>query len=141
MLDAYPVARIEETVNSIAQYSVFSTIDLCSAYHQVEIKDSDKSYTAFQDGNVLYQFTRVPFGVTNGVACFQRAMDSLITEEQRQATFPYLDNITISGIDPREHDVNLRHFLEADSRWQIKYNGCKCERVFYSEIGDSWFHH
>ena len=95
MLDAHPLPRIDDTVNSIAQYRVFSTIDLCSAYHQVKINDSDKPYTAFQAGNALYQFTRVPFGVTNGMACFQRAMDSIITEEQLQDTFPYLDNITI----------------------------------------------
>ena len=120
-------------------YRVFSTIDLCSAYHQVKINNSDKPYTAFQVGNVLYPFTQVHFGVTNGVACFQRAMDSIITEEQLQATFPYLDNITIYGKDQREHDVNLKHSLEAASRRQIKYNESKC--VFYSEIGDSWFHH
>ena len=80
----------------------------------------------FQAGNALYQFTRVPFGVINGVACFQRAMDSIITEEQLQATFPYLDNITICGKDQREHDVNLKHSLEAATRWQIKYNDSKC---------------
>ena len=81
---------------------------------------------AFQAGNALYKFTCVPFGVTNGVACFQRAMDSIITEEQLQATFPYLDNITICGIDQREQDVNFKHFLEASSRRQIKYIDCKC---------------
>ena len=53
-------------------------------------------------------------------------MDSIITEEQLQVTFPYLDNITICGKDLREHDVNLKHFLEAASQWQIKYNDSKC---------------
>ena len=115
IIDAYPLPRIEDTVDSIAQYRVFSTIDLCCAYHQVKINNSDKPYTAFQAGNALYQFTRVPFGVANGVACFHMAMDSIITEEQLQATFPYLDNITICGKDQREHDVNLKHFLEAAS--------------------------
>ena len=70
----------------------------------------DKPYTAFQAGKALYQFTRVPFGVTNGVACFQRAMDNIIEEEKLQATFPYLD-ITICGKDQNKHDVNLKHFL------------------------------
>ena len=75
----------------------------------------------------------------NGVACFQRAINSIITEEQLQATFPYIDNIMICGKDQREHDVNLKHSLEAASRRQIKYNDSKC--VFNSEIVDSWFHH
>ena len=116
MLDAYPLPHIDETVNSIAVYRVFSTNQLCSTYHQVKIKSSDKLYTAFQAGNALYQFSRNPFGVTTGVACFKRVMDSIITEEQVQTTFPYLENITICGIDQREHDVNLKPFLEAASR-------------------------
>ena len=86
-----------------------------NTYHQVKINDSE-TYTAFQAGNTLYQFTRVPFGVTNGVACFYSAMDSIITEEQLQATFPHLDNITVRGEHQREYDVNLKHFLEAASQ-------------------------
>ena len=41
-LNAYPLPRIDETVNRIAQYRVFSTIDLKSAYHQVPLQDKDK---------------------------------------------------------------------------------------------------
>ncbi len=63
LLDAYPLPRIDDTIKAIAQYQVFSTIDLRSAYHQVKIKESDKPYTAFQAGHALYQFTRIPFGV------------------------------------------------------------------------------
>ena len=48
LLDSYPLPRIDETVNKIAQYRVYSTIDLHSAYHQVAIKDTDKQYTAFE---------------------------------------------------------------------------------------------
>ena len=47
MLDAYPLPRSDDTVNYIAQYRVFSTIDLCSEYHQIKINDSEKFYTAF----------------------------------------------------------------------------------------------
>ena len=151
MLDAYPLPRISLcwmpayplphihyagclpthyhvlTILSILLHSTEFSVPLIygSAYHQVKINDSDKPYTVFQARNALYQFTQVPFGVTNGLACFQRAMDSIVTEEQLQATFPYLDNITICGKDQREHDVNLKRFLEATSRRQIKYNDSK----------------
>lgn len=47
-LDAYPLPRIDATVNKIAQYRVFSTIDLRSAYHQVSIREEDKPCTAFE---------------------------------------------------------------------------------------------
>ena len=84
-------------VNKISKYSVFSTVDLKSAYHQIPLKEEDKQYTAFQSGNKLYQFTRLPFGVTNGTAAFQRIIDNIIAEtEKLEATFGYVDNVTIS---------------------------------------------
>ena len=52
-----------------------------SAYHQIPIQESDKPYTAFEANGKLYQFNRIPFGVTNGVSVFQRVMDDLIAEE------------------------------------------------------------
>ena len=126
LLDSYPLPRIDETVNKIAQYRVFSTIDLRSAYHQVAIKDQDKPYTAFEACGKLYQFTRVPFGVTNGVACFQRIMDSLIKEEGLVGTYAYLDDVTVCGMTQEEHDDNLKKFVEAAKRRNVSYNENKC---------------
>ena len=86
-LNAYPLPRIDELVNKLAQYRVFSTIDLKSAYHQVELNEADKPYTAFEAGGGLYQFKRIPFGVTNGVASFQRIMNNIILEEKLNDIF------------------------------------------------------
>ncbi|KAK3893024.1 hypothetical protein Pcinc_003203 [Petrolisthes cinctipes] len=126
LLDGYPLPRIDDTVNKIAKYQVFSTIDLRSAYHQVPIRDEEKLYTAFEASGGLYQFTRVPFRVTNGVACFQRIMDTFIQEEQLEGTYAYLDNVTICGKSQKDHDNNLEKFLDAASRKNISYNEEKC---------------
>lgn len=72
LIDAFPLPRITDMFNKIAQYRVLSTIDQRSVYHQVPLKDEEKPYTAFKARNNLYQFPRLPSGVTNGVACFQR---------------------------------------------------------------------
>ena len=69
-LDAYPIPRIDGIVNKLSKYQVFSTFDLKSAYHQIKIKESDKIYTGLEASGSLYQFTRIPFGVKNGVAAF-----------------------------------------------------------------------
>ena len=90
------------------------------------LKDEDKPYTAFEARNNLYQFTRLPFGVTNGVACFQREMVKFVEKDDLQAVFPYLDNITICGKDQEEHDVNLERFREAARRKNMCYNTDKC---------------
>ena len=102
MLDAYPLPKIEEMVNKVAQYKMFSTLDMRSAYHQLEMNPFDKSYTAFEAGGKLYQFCRVPFGLTNAVACFQRKMDGFVDNYKLKDMFVYVD-ITIAG---RTHKKN-----------------------------------
>nr|XP_039273884.1 uncharacterized protein LOC120347845 [Styela clava] len=76
--------------------------------------------TAFKAAGALFQFTRLPFGVTNGVACFQRAMMNLVKEENLTGVFAYLDNITICG--HTQQDINLQKFLEAAKRRNLKLN-------------------
>ena len=70
LLDAYP--RIDDQVNQIARGIIFSTLDLKSAYHQIPLCEIDREYTAFEADGKLNQYTRLPFGVTNGVSYFQR---------------------------------------------------------------------
>lgn len=90
MLVAYPLPKIKELVSKVAQYKIYSTIDLKSTYHQVPIFDKDKIYTAFEAEGKLYQFCRIPFVVTNGVACFQRIIDKFIANNSLSYTFVYL---------------------------------------------------
>ena len=125
-LDAYPLPRIDDMVSKISQYGIFSTVDLQSAYHQIPIKDGERHYTAFEACNGLYQFRRIPFGVTNGVACFQRVMDEFVKQESLKGTFVYVDNITICGENELEHDKNLNRFMEAAAKYGLTLNRDKC---------------
>ena len=104
-------------VQKIAQYSVFSTIDLRSAYHQIPLKEEDKPYTAFEASGGLYQFNRMPFGITKCVAGLQRSIDDVITKENIKDTFAFVDNVTICGKTRKEHDENLEKFLEAAKKY------------------------
>ena len=124
-LDAYPLPRLDQMIETISRYSIFSTLDLQSAYHQIPIVDSDKPYTAFEAGGNLYQFRRIPFGVTNGVACFQRTINNIIKAENIPDTFAYVDNVTVCGRNKAEHDHNLRRFLEVAKNYKITLNDAK----------------
>ncbi|XP_045776080.1 uncharacterized protein LOC123874634 [Maniola jurtina] len=121
-LDAFPLPSIESVVNNVSRFKVFSQIDLKSAYHQVPILENEKIYTAFEACGKLYQFTRIPFGVTNGVAAFQRTLDFIITEEKLEGTFAYLDDVTVCGKDQRDHDHNLKRFLDAANKFHLTLN-------------------
>ena len=76
-------------VNKIAQYKVFST--------QILLSEKDKIYTAFEADGKLWQFTCMPFGITNGSAVFQRKMDILVVDHELDDTLPFVGNITICG--------------------------------------------
>ena len=62
-LDAYPLPRIDDQINEIAKYKIFSTLDLKRAYHQIPLLLEDKPYTAFEANGKLCQFTRLSFGL------------------------------------------------------------------------------
>ena len=76
LLDGYPLPRMHDVVNKVSQYRIYSTLDLKSAYHLVELPEYVRMYTAFEADERLYQFTRLSFGLKNAVPCFQRLIDS-----------------------------------------------------------------
>ena len=124
-LDAFPLPRIDHMIEKIARYKFFSTLDLKSAYHQVPIRESDQIYTAFEACGRLYQFRRIPFGVTNGVACFQRVIDNIILNANLKDTFAYVDNLTICGNSEAEHKDNLNAFLAVAEKYGLTFNDSK----------------
>jgi hypothetical protein len=125
LLDAYPLPNINDLVTKVAQYSIYSTIDLQNAYHQIPIHEEERDYTAFEAAGRLYHFRKIPFGVTNGVACFQRVMDRIISNENLNGVYAYLDDITICGKNQSEHDLNK--FLNAMKNYGLILNKNKCQ--------------
>ena len=126
LLDAYPLPRMLDVVNKVAGYRIYSTLDLTSAYHQVELPSSDRLYTAFEADGGLWQWKRIPFGLTNAVPCFQRIVDDIIKSKNCQGAFAYLDNITVGGATQAEHDVNLAKFLAVANEHNLTFNESKC---------------
>ena len=126
LLDAYPLPKIDEIIAQIAKGSVYSTLDLKSAYYQIPLPPEDRPYTAFEACGKLYQYTRLPFGVTNGVSFFQRPADELIEKYKLSGAIAYLDNITVSGVNKNDHDIKLNALLNAANSEGLTFNDSKC---------------
>ena len=82
----------------------------------------EKAYAAFEAAGNLYEFNVIPFGVMNGVAAFQRVIDKIISGSDLQATFAYLDNITVCGDSQEEHDYNVDRFLSTVKKYGLTLN-------------------
>ncbi|XP_066945262.1 uncharacterized protein [Macrobrachium rosenbergii] len=97
-----------------------------SAYHLVPLPEEDRPYTAFEADSGLYQFTRLCFGLTNGVAAFQRIINDIIRTNGLEGVYAYLDDVVVCGNTQEEHDENLRRFMEAARRYNMILNEAKC---------------
>ena len=108
--DAYPLARIDDTLDTLSGSKQFSTLDLLSGYWQVEVdlKDSEKTAFCMRDG--LFEFKVMPFRFCNTPATFQRLMDPILAGLQWTNCLVYLDDI-ILGIPSRSISAISELFL------------------------------
>ena len=102
--DAYPLPNLDAALDKLRRAKYLSKIDLSKAFLQVPLEDDSKPYTAFAlPGLGLLQFTRLPFGVTDGPKTFQRLMDKIITPDLEPFVLTYQDDIIIATEDFQEH--------------------------------------
>jgi len=73
--DAYPLPNITDILDQLGNAKYFSVLDLVSGFHQIPKDPKDASKTAFSTPYGHYQFKRMPFGLKNAPATFQRLMD------------------------------------------------------------------
>ncbi len=93
--DAYPLPRIDDTLDALRGSRYFSTLDLYSGYWQVEMDEQDIDKTAFVTRQGLFQFTVMPFGLCNAPATFERLMELVLKDLNWKVCLIYLDDIIV----------------------------------------------
>lgn len=101
--DAYPLPRVEESLTSLKEAQWYSTLDLASGYWQVEVHPADKEKNVFATPLGLYEFERMPFGLCNAPATFQRLMQRCLGGQVHEFLLIYLDDIILYSPDFSSH--------------------------------------
>ncbi|MCY3927570.1 MAG: reverse transcriptase family protein, partial [Acidobacteria bacterium] len=124
--DAYPLPRIDATLDSLAGSTLFTTLDLASGYWQVELESSDKEKTAFSTSKGHFEFNVMPFGLTNAPATFQRLMECVLAGISGELCLAYLDDIIVFSATFEEHLHRLATVLQRLQAANLKLKPAKC---------------
>ena len=125
--DAYALPRIEEILNALSGKKYFSVLDMKSGYHQVEILEEHKERTAFTVGPLgFYEFNRLPFGLSNSPATYQRLMENCLGDLHLNICFIFLDDLIIFSKTYEEHLDRLQLVFEKLRESGLKLSPKKC---------------
>lgn len=125
--DAYPLPNITEILDQLGSAKYFSIFDLASGFHQIPMHEADAQKTAFSTPHGHYEFKRMPFGLKNAPATFQRLMDRVLTGLQGSELFVYLDDIVIYASSMLEHETKFRKLAERLRNARLQLQPDKCE--------------
>jgi RNase H-like domain found in reverse transcriptase/Reverse transcriptase (RNA-dependent DNA polymerase)/Integrase zinc binding domain/Chromo (CHRromatin Organisation MOdifier) domain/Integrase core domain len=108
--DTYPLPRMDECIDSLGDAVVFTTLDCNSGYWQIPVHPADREKTTFTSHFGIYQFLRLPFGLRNAPATFQRAIDIILSGIRWKTCLVYLDDVIVFSSNRDDH---LAHVNEA----------------------------
>ena len=113
--DTYPLPRMDECLDSLGEAKYFTTLDCNSGYWQIPIAKEDRNKTTFTCHDGTYRFLRMPFGLCNAPATFQRTVDILLSGYRWKTCLVYLDDVIIFSISIEEHLKHVDEVLEKQS--------------------------
>lgn len=125
--DAYPLPQIEFILDQLGHSTYFTTLDLASGFHQIEMKPDDIEKTAFSCGFNHFEYLRMPFGLRNSPSTFQRLMNTVLTGLQGLECFVYLDDIVIYASSIEEHSKKLNSIFSRLRENTLLLQPDKCE--------------
>ena len=124
--DSFPIPRIEECLQLLANSKFFHIMDMSQGYHQIGIEEESIPKTAFITRYGLFQYKRMAQGLMNSPASFQRVIQTVLSALLFKTTVAYLDDVSTVAKDFPEGLTNLRDVLECFRKNGLKLKAKKC---------------
>lgn len=124
--DRFPIPNIEDCLQKLGNMEYFTVLDLASGYYQIPVSDCSKKYTSFVTPNGQFEFNRMPFGLANAPAEFQRMINRLC-QELGGRIIGYLDDIIIPSKTVAEGISLFREVLDKLLEYGLTLKITKCK--------------
>ncbi|GKA04427.1 putative reverse transcriptase domain-containing protein [Tanacetum coccineum] len=123
----YPLPRIDDLFDQLQGSRYFSKIDLRSGYHQLRVHEEDIPKTTFRTRYGQFEFTVMPFRLTNAPAGFMDLMNRVCKPYLDKFVIVFIDDILIYSKSKEEHEIHLKLVLDLLKKESLFAKFSKCE--------------
>ena len=127
--DTYPLPRMDDLLHEAKHTSFMSTLDLRAGYHQIKVYPPDQDKTAFVCPFGTFRYLKMPFGLRNAPATFQRLIDQFRNGLKDVFALSYLDDIIVMSDSFEKHVSDLKTVFERLIEYKLNAKREKCHFV------------
>lgn len=131
--NSYPLPNIQDLLASFKGAQVYSVLDLKSGYYQIPLDPKDRQKTAFICPFGLFEFNKLPFGLSTAPSWFQELMHKVLGDSLYVYALVYLDDIIIFSNNHDEHIQHLNTVFDKLSAAGLKLKASKTH-LFQKEV-------
>lgn len=129
--DNYPLPLVDDCLEYLSNKKVFSLLDLKSGFHHVKVAPNSVKYTAFVTPEGQFEYLRMPFGLKNGPAVFQRYINKILKPFiDSGKIMVYMDDIMVATKTLDEHTTLLAELLRCIATNGLQLQLGKCQFAY-----------
>ncbi|KAL8464668.1 hypothetical protein ACS0TY_034245 [Phlomoides rotata] len=124
--DNFPMPHIDHLVDSTAGQEMMSFMDAFAGYHQIPMYEGEIKHTYFHTENNIYSWSRMPFGLKNAGATYQRLVNTMFADQIGKTMEVYIDDIIVKSTKIENHLRDLDEAFDILRKFNMKLNPKKC---------------
>jgi hypothetical protein len=124
--DCYPLPEIDWKIESLCGYPFKCFLDAYKGYRQIQMATEDEEKTAFHTSQGVYYYTKMPFGLKNAEATYQRLVDNAFEKQVGRNLKFYVDDLVIKSYTKEELVRDIEETFKTLGRINMKLNPKKC---------------
>ena len=126
----YPIPNVNECIEQLSGMKIFGTLDCLSGFHQIRLSPASRKYTAFSTPFGKFEWYRLPFGLKNSPAYYQRMMDVVLGNLKWSVVKCFIDDVMVPGEDWDSWLERLEACLYRASKYGLKFKAEKMNLGF-----------